>query len=397
MTVRVSKPVFNLRDKLSELDRPVGNHGTQLMQSADAVESFNLVGAGRKNLIINGSCMVDNRNSGGSSSVTSGYAVDRTHIEGFNGAGAGTGQQVTDAPAGFLKSLKVTVTTVDTSLGASDFYTLRHIIEGQNVAHLGFGTMNAKTVTLSFWVKSSMAGIFCCSIGNGSNNKTMPKEYNINAANTWEYKTITFPGATTGTWGTDNGRGISIRWCMGVGSTRIGTVDTYNGNEAHGTSKQMNLFATNGSTFQITGMQLEEGKAATPFEHRSFGEEIDLCRRYYSVFHPTGQEQVYIETAGTASHSFVNFPIPYGMRTQPSITLGGTWTGHGMVGGRTISAAAVQDTTNGGLNGTTHVGAMGRVSVRITRDSGGTYSSGQIAHTDGWKNGAAWLAYSAEM
>ena len=169
MATRVSKPEFNIRQKLSELDRPVGNHGTQLMQSADAAESFSLVRAGRKNLIINGSCMIDQRNSG--AAVSSGYAVDRTHVEGFYGAGTGTAQQVSDAPKGLFKSLKITVTGTDTSLGSTDFYTLRHIIEGQNVSHLGFGTINAKTVTLSFWVKSSIAGIFSCSLGNGTNNK----------------------------------------------------------------------------------------------------------------------------------------------------------------------------------------------------------------------------------
>ena len=279
MATRVSKPEFNIRQKLSELDRPVGNHGTQLMQSADAAESFDLVRAGRKNIIINGSCMIDQRNSG--SSVTSGYAVDRTHVEGFYGAGTGTAQQVSDAPKGLFKSLKITVTGTDTSLGSTDFYTLRHIIEGQNVAHLGFGTINAKTVTLSFWVKSSIAGIFSCSLGNGTNNKTMPKEYIINSVNTWEYKTLTFPGATDGTWGTDNGRGFSVRWCMGVGSTRRGDADVYNGNESHGTINQTNLFATNGATFQITGMQLEEGNAATPFEQLSYGEDLALCQRYF--------------------------------------------------------------------------------------------------------------------
>ena len=286
MTVNVSKPVSNLREQLSELNRPVGSHGSQLMKSANTAESFSLVRAGRKNLIINGSCMIDQRNGG--AAVSSGYAVDRTHIEGFNGAGTGTGQQVSDAPEGLFKSLKITVTGTDTSLGSTDFYTLRHIIEGQNVAHLGFGTNNAKTVTLSFWVKSSITGIFCCSLGNGTNNKTMPREYHIDNPNKWEYKTLTFDPAITGSWGTDHGRGFSVRWCMGVGSTRRGDADVYNGNESHGTINQTNLFATNGATFQITGMQLETGSSATPFEYRSYGEELALCKRYYEKYTASG-------------------------------------------------------------------------------------------------------------
>ena len=326
MTVNVSKPAFNIREKLSELDRPVGNHGTQLMQSADVAESFNLVRAGRKNLIINGSCMVDQRNSG--SAVSSGYGVDRTHVEGFYGAGTGTAQQVSDAPAGLFKSLKITVTGPDTSLSSTDFYTLRHIIEGQNVAHLGFGTNNAKTVTLSFWVKSSITGIFCCSLGNGTNNKTMPKEYHIYNSNRWEYKTLTFAPATTGTWGTNNGRGFSVRWCMGVGSQRRGDADTYNGNESHGTSNQKNLFGVNGATFQITGMQLEEGNAATPFEQLSYGEELALCQRYYYQINDNKFRRC---VAGYKRHDSnvhfeINCPVPMRAAPAPTLSDGGLFT-----------------------------------------------------------------------
>ena len=319
MTVNVSKPASNLREQLSELNRPVGSHGSQLMKSANTVESFSLVRAGRKNLIINGSCMIDQRNSG--SAVSAGYAVDRTHIEGFNGAGTGTGQQVTDAPEGLFKSLKITVTGTDTSLGASDFYTLRHIIEGQNVAHLGFGTNNAKTVTLSFWVKSSVPGLFCCSLGNGTNNKTMPREYHIDNPNKWEYKTLTFDPAITGSWGTDHGRGFSVRWCMGVGSSRQGSADVYNGNESHGTSKQTNLFATNGATFQITGMQLEEGNVATPFELRSYPEELALCQRYYMKRNLYGNCSTgFSQSGGGYNSHLMNIPLPCKMRTQPTVT-----------------------------------------------------------------------------
>ena len=322
MTVNVSKPAFNIREKLSELDRPVGTHGSQLMKSANTAESFSLVRAGRKNLIINGSCLIDQRNNG--AAVSSDYAVDRTHVESFNGAGTGTAQQVSDAPKGLFKSLKITVTGTDTSLGSTDFYTLRQIIEGQNIAHLGFGTNNAKTVTLSFWVKSSIAGIFCCSLGNGTNNKTMPREYHIDNPNKWEHKTLTFAPAITGTWGTDNGRGFSVRWCMGVGSTRRGTVDVYNGNESHGTINQTNLFATNGATFQITGMQLEEGNAATPFEHRSYGEELALCYRYFRRFDSAGGGDQYtgygvgVPNAGSRMLWTRAFDVP--MRNEPTIS-----------------------------------------------------------------------------
>tara|TARA_A100001391_G_scaffold132232_1_gene91381 strand:- start:208 stop:1281 length:1074 start_codon:yes stop_codon:yes gene_type:complete len=282
--------------------------------------SINNGQTGRKNFIINGACAIDQRNNG--SAVTANYAIDRTHIEGFTGGGTGTAQRVTDSPSGFYYSLKVTVTGTDTSLAATDYYTLRHIIEGSNIAHLGFGASGGTSVTLSFFVKSSVTGIFCAGLGNGSNDRTMPKEYTIDAADTWEKKTLTFPADTTGTWGADANRGFSIRWCMGVGSSRQGTADTYNGMEAHGTANQTNLFATNAATFQITGMQLEAGTTATDFEHRSIGEELELCKRYYNSF---GYE------SGVTGAPIVNFmqnstdriPIPQLspiLRAAPTVT-----------------------------------------------------------------------------
>ena len=260
----------------------------------------NITNRSNENYIINGGCVVDQRNAG--SAVTSGYAIDRTHIEGFDGGGTGTAQRVTDSPSGLSNSLKVTVTGTDTSLASSAFYTLRHIIEGRNIAHLGFGASGGTSVTLSFFVKSSVTGTFCASLGNGTNNRTMPKEYTISSANTWEKKSLTFPADTTGTWGTDNGRGFSIRWCMGVGSTRQGTADTYNGNEAHGTANQTNLFATNGATFQITGLKLESGTVATDFIPRSFGQELALCQRYCFRFSSDG---------GSSNGHFARFPVGY--------------------------------------------------------------------------------------
>jgi len=273
----------------------------------------NITNRSNENYIINGGCIVDQRNSG--SAVTSGFAIDRTQIEGFDGGGTGTAQRVTDSPSGFTHSLKVTVTGTDTSLAASDFYTLRHIIEGQNIAHLGFGASGGTSVTLSFFVKSSVTGTFCASLGNGSNNRTMPKEYTISSADTWEKKTLTFPADTTGTWGTDNGRGFSIRWCMGAGSTRTATADIYNASEAHATSNQTNLFATNGATFQITGLKLESGTVATDFEHRSFGQELALCERYLFVL-----PQSYQGTTPNSQfvHLYINHPTT--MRAKPTVT-----------------------------------------------------------------------------
>ena len=237
---------------------------------------------GRRNFIINGALDIDQRHNF-ATFTTETFLGDRLNVEGLSGGGGATMQVVSDAPDVFPngKSGKVTVTGTDTSLASSDFYTLRHIIEGKNSARLGFGTSNAKTCTLSFYVKSSLTGTFCVAVGNGANNRGRPFEYTINSANTWERKTILIVPDTSGTYLTTNGRGIQIRWAMAIGSNRHAALGSYSAQEVHGTSNQTNLFATNSATFQITGLQFEEGNVATEFEHRSFGEELALCERYF--------------------------------------------------------------------------------------------------------------------
>ncbi len=272
-----------------------------------------------RNLLINGDCLIDQRNGG--SSVTTGFAIDRTQIEGFDGGGTGTGQQVSDGPSGFTKSLKITVTGTDTSLASTDFYTLRQIIEGQNVSFLGFGASGGTSVTLSFWVKSSLTGTFSCSIGNGGNDRSYPKTYTISSADTWEKKTLTFPAATDGTWGTDNGRGIAVRWSLGAGTGRLGTADQWNSSQAHGATGTTNLFATNGATFFITGLQLEAGSVATDFEHRSYGDELTRCQRYCFVQTVDNLDYTgFICAAITPNDALCTRAMPVPMRTIPSYT-----------------------------------------------------------------------------
>ena len=270
-----------------------------------------------RNFLINGGCAIDQRNGG--SSVTTGFAIDRTQIEGFDGGGTGTGQQVTDSPSGFTHSLKITVTGTDTSLASTDFYTLRQIVEGYNIAHLGFGASGGTSVTLSFFVKSSLTGNFSCSLGNGDNNRSYPIMYTINTADTWEKKTMTFPADTTGTWGTGNGRGILVRWSLGAGSGRLGTANQWNGSQAHGATGTTNLFATNAATFQITGLQLETGSVATDFEHRSFAQELALCQRY---FQKNATAQMYLTLVRTADNQHrLNLNLPVTMRATPTGTI----------------------------------------------------------------------------
>jgi len=405
MTVRVSKPPFNVREKLSELDVPVGNHGSQLMKSADAAESFSLIRAGRKNLIINGDMRINQRFGTSSSTQKDRITIDHWY-ESNPGASNMTHQTVTDSPHGFEFSEKMTNGGSAYAIGSGNTMFFQQNIEAYNCGHLQLGTSRAKNYTVSFWVKATIPGKYSIASGNttsgkfnaGNTSRSYISSYYINASGVWEYKTVTFTGDNNGTWQRNNNSGgLSIVFDLGSGSDHQGTEEEWNNGDNFRVQNSVRLGPVANAYWMITGVQLEEGNVATPFEYRTIQEELALCQRYYSIFHPTGQEQVYIETGGTATHSFVNFPIPYGMRAQPSVSLEGTWTGGGLVGGRTITGASVQDIDNGGSGGTTHPGSMGRVSVRITRDSGGTYTSGQTAHTDAWKSGAAWLQYIADL
>jgi len=246
---------------------------------------------GRRNIVHNGAMQVDQRHNGSSFTVVdgntiTGYIADRFRIN-ENSSSAMTAQTVSDAPAGFAHSIKLTVTTADASLGSTEFHRIIQGIEGKDIAHLNFGSANAKTLTLSFHVKSSVTGQYYFSMFNGAANRGQLKSYTISSANTWEKKTITITGDTAGTWVNTNAAGMYIMWSLGTGATYQGsTIDSWFGSFAFGKSDQVNLAATNGSTFQLTGVQLEIGDTATDFEHRSYGEDLQLCKRYFEVYAP---------------------------------------------------------------------------------------------------------------
>jgi hypothetical protein len=304
------------------------SYGTLQIEKMTTESGYSL-GAGNassfKNRIINGGMTIDQRNAGSAVTVNNVgiFCTDRwSNIARPTGGGVYSAQQVSDAPTGFSNSLKFTVTTADTSLGTLDYYFSWQKIEGFNTADLLFGTANAKTVTLSFWVKSSITGQFSAFLTNSAENYSQPSAYTINAANTWEFKTLTFTGATAGTWiGATNGTGLIVGFGLASGTSLLGTSGAWAASGYYGSTGDVNWMATNGNTFQYTGVQLEVGTVATSFDFRSYGTELNLCMRYfYKQDTPVFQNCTYASGAFTAGGQ-LGVPFPVVMRAAPTVTV----------------------------------------------------------------------------
>jgi hypothetical protein len=279
---------------------------------------------GFKNRIINGSMQIDQRNAGAGVTVNAEayiFTLDRWSAFGQATDGVYTIQRSTTAPVGFVNSLLATVTTADASIGASQFYILRHGIEGLNVADLNWGTANASTVTLSFWVRSSLTGTFSGSLANASYNRAYPFTYTINSANTWEQKSITIAGDTTGTWATDNTAGINLYFDLGSGSSNKGTAGAWTGTGLIGVTGSVNLIGTSGATLNITGVQLEKGSTATSFDYRPYGTELALCQRYLPAYNATTSGVQFVATGGGfLSSSVAGFTVVFQVTPRTNVT-----------------------------------------------------------------------------
>ena len=283
------------------------------------------VSQGFKNRIINGAMTIDQRNAGASVSLAAGadqYTLDRYDVQNNTTSGAFTCQQVSTAPAGFINSMKITVTATEASPTSTMKARIYQAIEGLNVADLGWGTANAKTVTLSFWVQSSVTGTFGGSLGNASDNRAYPFTYTISAANTWEQKSVTIAGDTSGTWATNNTTGILLNISLLAGTSRSGTAGAWNSNWNTSATGATNLLATNGATFYITGVQLEVGSTATSFDYRPYGTEFMLCQRYYidASYPNTGSTLAFSSNVTNSNPYFVSFTYPVRMRASPTLT-----------------------------------------------------------------------------
>ena len=286
-------------------------------------QAFNSNGVFFRNRIINGDMRIAQR---GTAAVTTSQAfpVDRFRVP--NGTdGAFSAQQDSSAPTGFINSLKYTVTTADTNLTTTQNTNVTQVIEGTNIADLMWGTASARTVTLSFWVRSSLTGTFGGGLRNGTSTRSYPFTYSISAVDTWEYKTVTIPGDTSGTWTTGAVEGLGISFSLGAGPDATGTPSAWNSNNNPAATGQTQLISTLNATWYITGVQLETGSVATPFERRPYGTELMLCQRYFTRFNGTALDKPWCNAAvfdSTSAYGVI--PLPVTMRSDPTISFSGT-------------------------------------------------------------------------
>ena len=291
------------------------------MTQAAALAQYGSTGVsqGFKNRIINGAMVIDQRNAGASVTPTDGsYTLDRWRFN-LSQTSKLTVQQNAGSvtpPAGFTNYLGITSSSAY-SITSTDIFQVTQVIEGFNMADLNWGSANAKTVTLSFWVRSSLTGTFGGAIQNGGQSRSYPFSYTISSANTWEQKTVTIAGDTTGTWLTTTGRGAWITFSLGTGSTYSGTAGAWVGSDVESATGATSVVGTNGATFYITGVQLEVGSTATSFDYRPYGTELALCQRYYYV---TGGNGAPICNASAYNSAFAigNIQFPVTMRTAPT-------------------------------------------------------------------------------
>ena len=319
---------------------------------------------GFKNRVVNGSMVVNQR--GGTVTSDSGgpHSVDQ-----FRGFGAGGGVftmvQSSTVPTGqgFVNSCLLTVTTADSSIASGDYYAFNQDIEGCNIADLGWGTASAKAITISFWINTSVAGLYSLGICNANGTRCYPATFTV-AASTWTYVTLTVAGCTDGTWSTTNTSGITLRLDLGSGSSNNGTANTWNTAGSYAgcrTTSTVNWIATSGATLYITGVQAEKGSTATSFDYRPYTTELQLAQRYaykrladgsVNNYAPFGIGRYY-----TTTNVQLYIPFPVTMRTSPSsITVGGTiFANDSGFGGADLTGVALNESSCDGatITGTT--------------------------------------------
>ena len=352
MTVRVSKPEFNLREKLSELDKSSGIKGNELLRSETTQEVRDLIGAGRKNRVINGAMLINQRES--SYTSTNEYLLDRfNHRTGSGFSFDTTTTQSTSAPDGFTKSLKITPDSTQTPTGSHNGM-IAQLIEADNLLGFASGTSSAKSFALSFYAKSSSQNnnhqysVQISKVNSGGTYYYQNRSFVVTSS--WQRFTVVFPADTSNNIATGNGEGLRILWHLSAGPDDIASAVTSwtssNGN--HAVTGQSNFMDNTSNEFYLTGVQLEVGENVTEFEHRSFAEEIALCQRYYEKHSWTASQYVGASIqhdANPATSSRFVFPFLTRKRTtDPSFTASGTFKGYPPNETVTLSASIRNDT-----------------------------------------------------
>jgi len=290
---------------------------------------------GNRNLIINGDMRIAQRGTSAFTG-TDKFPADRWVVGGSTSVVLTSQNESTEVPDSFQNSAKLSITTADSSIAAGDAWELTQHIEGHNVADLLFGTSSAKSVTLSFSVNCTSTGTFCVVLLGSSDGSTLDRsyvaEYTINTANTWEEKTITVPGDTGGTWHTGNGRGLRVRFGLTAGTTYQKAAGSWGAGNMIGSSNQTQLLSTANSEWYVTGVQLEVGNTATPFEHTSFADELARCQRYCIKQGPLTQYAPGYSANARGAGGFIAFPTE--MRDTPTVDL----TNITYSGGNTLTA-----------------------------------------------------------
>jgi len=328
-----------------------------------------------KNRIINGAMVIDQRNAGASVSASDGaFDVDRWLMYLSNSTGSKGNMQQNQGsvtpPVGFTNYLGFTTTSAY-SVGTLDGYALQQRIEGYNMADLGWGSANAKTITLSFWVYSSLTGTFGGSIANGGANYSYPFSYSIPVANTWTQISVTIAGATSGTWLTTNGIGAFVSFSVGTGTTYSGTAGAWTGSFKISATGATSVVGTSGATFYITGVQLEVGSSATGFEYVNYQTSLANCQRYYQQVLSDGTNYAFQldQTGASGALPSITLPLQTSMRTVPSATIVGTITY------LNCTFSAISPKVNGALFQTSSTGSARNLAYAGGTGNGYTFSA----------------------
>ena len=394
MTVKITKPEINVREKISELDKPSGVAGQAMLAAETPQEQFNLISAGRRNLFYNGAMQIAQRSTSAvtvSDNSNEGYStVDRWKVDFGSAMGGALQAERVGSPAGhgpFSESLKLSCTTVNggaMTSGSTRFLSVAQYLEGNDLQQLCYGEPDAKHTTYSFWVYTNKVGRYgfgVISRDSGDSYDCWGSYFDVPTANVWQKVVFTVEGNTAADIKRTNGFGLLVDIYLACAANRAGISDSqwqgYGTARLPGTYTDYVDFLDNTSNvFYVTGLQLEVGKVATPFEHRSYGEELALCQRYYRNYYFASQAWIYNESA-TATHKWIYFNFPE-MRDAPG--LDGTVN---MIGSTNGTLGTVSTIVRQG-------GSSTAMSCRVTfNQSGG--NSNAIYHVDGFANGYAKL------